>query len=53
MDFFDFRAKENADPEAVLENCFGKFCIILVEDCDNAQILGDFAICNKLLVDPH
>jgi hypothetical protein len=45
MDFYASLAKENADPETILENCF-------IEDWEGFQTLTGFALGKKMLVNP-
>ena len=45
LDFFGSFAKENADPESILENCF-------IDDWEGFQTLTGSTLAKKLLVNP-
>lgn len=53
MEFFRSRAKENSDPEAILENCFGKSGVVEVEEWESARVVAEHGLCNKLFVNPQ
>lgn len=45
LDFYNSFAKENADPESILENCF-------IDDWEGFQTMNNFTLGKKLLVNP-